>query len=224
MKENKLVSMTDFVLEQEKKCQDNILTLKEIFNYANFLRRPLKLEMFVCVDDEGNFLEEPQIQDRWISYDEILSDYDYEEVAIYKQSKEKVLFEGLNIDKVGPCYIVDFNDEVIYLGDDDSETIESLVKHNLILSDNAIKQLCHKPIPLTEDYLLKFGFRLVKHNIQDYYIIKGLFILKKNFYMNGFSFKLFGKEDICSVVYVHELQNLYFALTNQELTIQPNQQ
>lgn len=49
----KLISMTDFVLEQTNKItnewseDDQIRLLDKISNYANFLKRPLKLEMFL---------------------------------------------------------------------------------------------------------------------------------------------------------------------------------
>jgi len=68
------------------------------------------------------------------------------------------------------------------------------------------------PIPLTEEWLLKFGF------------------LKTN----GYGFKMFGnwlqKEDdvywynvngnFVEIKHVHQLQNLYFALTKKELVLQ----
>ena len=66
------------------------------------------------------------------------------------------------------------------------------------------------PIPLNEEWLLKFGF------IKEY----------KWYYKNGLRLTLIGdlyfrgnfpiKADI---KYVHSLQNLYFALTNEELAI-----
>lgn len=54
--------MTDFVLEQ--KLMLNIQGYEKKFisnvsNYANFLKQPLELEMFVPVDEEGNVFEEP---------------------------------------------------------------------------------------------------------------------------------------------------------------------
>lgn len=57
----KLVSMTDFVLEQ----MENVMldgtgsVCARIGNYANFLKQPLKLEMFVPCDDEGNVFDKP---------------------------------------------------------------------------------------------------------------------------------------------------------------------
>jgi hypothetical protein len=80
---------------------------------------------------------------------------------------------------------------------------------------------CLTPIPLTEEWLLKFGF---KKNIDTSYSRNdiSLFIdkrLKTNLFLqeNMNDFKWFGYE--CKIQYVHQLQNLYFALTGEELTI-----
>ena len=62
----KLISMTDFVLEQsELKTKNTELELgllksvQLIYNYANYLKQPLTLGMFVPCDEDGNVLEEP---------------------------------------------------------------------------------------------------------------------------------------------------------------------
>ena len=83
----------------------------------------------------------------------------------------------------------------------------------------------YSPIPLTEEWLLKFGF--VKG--------KGAFfieVLKTEFYFRdsytggyywGFisnsDWNMCELTDVRPVNYVHQLQNLYFALTGEELTI-----
>ena len=82
-----------------------------------------------------------------------------------------------------------------------------------------------RPIPLTEEWLVKFGFvKDKKHdNCCD-------LELENDFYLQGVGY---GKRNIkyeviltdsndnelMLVKHVHELQNLYFALTNEELTI-----
>lgn len=88
----KLISMTDFVLEQSKKIMNCELTHLEshhqIFDYANFLKQPLKLEMFVTCDDNGNILKLPDV---CICADECSL------CKKYKQAKQKVLFEGFDL-------------------------------------------------------------------------------------------------------------------------------
>lgn len=71
------------------------------------------------------------------------------------------------------------------------------------------------PIPLTEEWLLKFGF----HYTNDEWIVL--------FWVNGrviFAIEYTGKIFIeaktrVHIKYVHQLQNLYFALTEEELSI-----
>jgi hypothetical protein len=73
------------------------------------------------------------------------------------------------------------------------------------------------PIPLTEEWLLKFGFRI---NTVD-----GLPWYEKECLTLDYMFD-FERHDASTnrVHYVHQLQNLYFALTGEELTIKYNGQ
>ena len=74
-----------------------------------------------------------------------------------------------------------------------------------------------RPIPLTEEWLLKFGFEK-QHNEDDFD-----YWFKKGFcddifweHSEGFCHNLnYGGE----IKYVHQLQNLYFALTGEELVL-----
>ena len=50
----KLISMTAFVLEDEKKTNWNSYNL--IVAYAKFLKQPLELWMFVPVDENGDVM------------------------------------------------------------------------------------------------------------------------------------------------------------------------
>jgi hypothetical protein len=54
-----LISMTDFVLEQVNPKNTDSQFCEKIIYYANFLKQPLKLEMFVPCDEDSNVLEEP---------------------------------------------------------------------------------------------------------------------------------------------------------------------
>ncbi len=56
-----------------------------------------------------------------------------------------------------------------------------------------------QPIELTEEWLLKMGFTKSKDSF------------------NAFYLELF--DDVLNIKYVHQLQNLYHALTGEELTI-----
>ena len=70
-----------------------------------------------------------------------------------------------------------------------------------------------EPIPLTEEWLLKLGFN---HNADEneFYWLDEFSIAKRS------DFEVFlNDEYICDLQYFHQLQNLYFALTGEELTI-----
>jgi len=70
-------------------------------------------------------------------------------------------------------------------------------------------------IPLTEEWLLKFGF-------EDHKVFDNLIGYKKNeveIHVYEELFCLANNEYAKSLNYLHQLQNLYFALTGEELTI-----
>ena len=73
-----------------------------------------------------------------------------------------------------------------------------------------------KPIPLTEEWLIKFGFDS-NGDDNEYWVHDGM----RNFsFLNqGVDFKVFDSGDVtvCFIKYVNQLQNLYFALTGEEL-------
>jgi hypothetical protein len=74
-----------------------------------------------------------------------------------------------------------------------------------------------KPIPLTEEWLLKFGFEL---DIEDDGYSKGKY--KASVSDEGCIFFIYDSYypiEICEFKYIHQLQNLYFALTGEELIL-----
>lgn len=79
----------------------------------------------------------------------------------------------------------------------------------------------YKPIPLTEDWLLKLGF--IKGIDKVYYIkLKDKYL--KVFEKIGHVLVSTDKFSNCfkisdNIKYVHQLQNLYFSLTQTELTV-----
>jgi len=85
----------------------------------------------------------------------------------------------------------------------------------------------YKPILLTEDWLIRFGFNSVSENK---YIPN-----RRNFWNKemdasidvehekvgeySFMYQLFGTERRKHIIYVHQLQNLHFFVKNQELIL-----
>ena len=71
--------------------------MREVFNslekYAKFLKQPLKLEMFVPCDEDGNILKEPKRWEDYLQYpDSFDGNKEWDELYDYQQAKEKVLF------------------------------------------------------------------------------------------------------------------------------------
>jgi len=84
----RLISMTDFVLNQDI---TDIKQRDSIVKYANFLKQPLKLEMFFPCDEDGNILNNPFASDK-----DAGSEKEFKQIQ-YNNSKEKVLFENIPI-------------------------------------------------------------------------------------------------------------------------------
>lgn len=152
----KLISMTDFVLNEynermDTPYNDGALVESDAYKwvrYAKFLKQPLKLEMFVPCDEDGNILEEPH-STNWQNFTE---DGRYRNIP-YQEAKEKVLFEGFHIeqnDEGGDDILCNYTIENKPMNFDcwswldRSETIESLItakKYPFQLTPTAIKQI-----------------------------------------------------------------------------------
>lgn len=77
-----------------------------------------------------------------------------------------------------------------------------------------------EPIPLTEEWLLKFGFdKVLPRNDKIYYRLNDYFVIEDSrvFLLGDDAFEILKLRQ--EIKYVHQLQNLYFALTGEELTI-----
>ena len=76
----------------------------------------------------------------------------------------------------------------------------------------------YDPVILDEEWLLKFGFKKIVGNCEINYT-NGVFHIFINS-LNEVNFNFFPNfEWYKKIKYVHELQNLYFALTGTELTL-----
>lgn len=89
----------------------------------------------------------------------------------------------------------------------------TLKDENGLFLDFMIEEL--KPIPITEDILLRLGFDKYKSSWR----------MNKTVYAKDFCEVYFGEKDIyvgfspeVEIKYVHELQNFFFAHTKKELT------
>lgn len=147
-----LISMTDFVLEQELINggfgQDEI---DKVWDYANFLKQPLELWMFVPCDEDGNVLEEPSCMYIYNTQCFECSADEMYRCRKYLEAKERCLFDGFELKTLefGTCYsITNRALHVFWKGitrewklSHGISTIEDLVKYDLQLTKSAIKQL-----------------------------------------------------------------------------------
>jgi len=92
-------------------------------------------------------------------------------------------------------------------------TTGSIYKVDMLYNDFS-SLLYWMPIPLTEEWLLKFGFEIKQGRFGNEYWGKiNLYTASNKKIVFCFDGCLKG------IKYVHQLQNLYFALTGQELII-----
>lgn len=167
----KLISMVDFVKQENEKIQSELCLpgfTNNVSNYANFLSQKLELWMFIPCKFVGGVwvvLEEPEHYQGWYKWgsfskhgDSIVkkcSDYHAE----LKEAKDRVFFEGFTI--VSDMYLqtkrtfyftgklriaskYEYHSGEIKLNFDlnhDNKTIEDLVKYNLELTETAKKEI-----------------------------------------------------------------------------------
>jgi hypothetical protein len=99
--------------------------------------------------------------------------------------------------------------------DDWEETI--ITTHTLLQVDISSDSYCG--IPLTGEWLEKFGFEQREFDIQKYDCKWSNFSFSLD-YWNAQKIYIYGWiGGNITIKYVHQLQNLYFALTGEELTI-----
>ena len=96
----KLISMTDFVLQEQKGGQQvNSITtqlhreLKNIKKYAKFLKQEIKLEMLIPCDENGEILERPIFEDSF-SEDQLCNFQILREE--FEEAESKVLFYNVD--------------------------------------------------------------------------------------------------------------------------------
>jgi hypothetical protein len=91
---------------------------------------------------------------------------------------------------------------------EDKETFNEIVVSHNDITACVVSFESFKPIPLTEEWLLMFGFEKTSSN---FYKKNSIDIQSENDYFLG----LVGMK----LQYVHQLQNFYFAFYGEELTL-----
>lgn len=143
--------MVDYVFEQKETSTIDtdqidwyymeVQKIDKMRNYANFLKQPLELWMFVPCNEEGGVLEEP---DGYSSF---------EYLQQYQKAKERCLFEGFFNTTEAPqykMYIQNGMQSVFYITRNSNaikniygmKIIEDLIKENPVkLTQTAIRQI-----------------------------------------------------------------------------------
>lgn len=150
MKEHKLISTTDFVLEQAKLPIHRIDVAFNSIEHAKKLKRELKKSMFVPTDEDGDVLEEPseEFKIKFFQTHGLYSQYeDYKN--IYSQAKKQAIFEGFDLiddDAVSNGIIsITFNNLITLMINGFSGhgglsvnkmAVEDLIEYDLIINDN----------------------------------------------------------------------------------------
>ena len=137
--------------------------------------------------------------------------------------------------RLGNCIKLEYEDFNNYSEDSQIDhnnniwIVESIREYDIWVY-NSIEHISHtdntdtfEPIPLTEEILLKCGFSITEsifHDNTNAYEIKswGRIVLINGILQSDEFYFLDGLST--EIKYLHQLQNLYFALTNEELTIQ----
>ena len=131
-----LISMTDFIININEICPKENMEVIEwwgkkldvIENYAKFLKQPLKLEMFVPCDEDGNVIS------KFYSEKENTKNLTFSQLSNqYQIAETKVLFENIPISQAK--WLVNYFSTIEYLSDI-SNTITPIY-----LNNNAIKQI-----------------------------------------------------------------------------------
>tara|TARA_R110000772_G_scaffold99393_1_gene199295 strand:+ start:42 stop:404 length:363 start_codon:yes stop_codon:yes gene_type:complete len=103
-------------------------------------------------------------------------------------------------------YYIDIDDKLTELSG--YELYEMTIKENT----ESLGETEFRPIPLTEEWLVKFGFEKLEGWDDMYYFKIGYFQIYE-YNVSGYEY------DDFNIKHVHQLQNLYFALTGEELKI-----
>ncbi len=99
-------------------------------------------------------------------------------------------------------------------------TVEAISENKILHSMNwvSLDMEYFEPIPLTEKWLLDFGFKMERVFEARRFTLHNGFIV--NIQNRGvINFGIFNNAMSVEIKHVHQLQNLYFALTKKELTI-----
>ena len=109
-------------------------------------------------------------------------------------------------------------------GEENTVGIEAL---KYLLAYGGTRQCQVKPIPITEEWLERMRYTKSPYWVGGYILLRdNLYLEQRLFSDSWFTYLRYGrdvsqKQKLTGCIYVHQIQNLYFALTGEELEIKP---
>jgi len=104
--------------------------------------------------------------------------------------------------------------------DNPTKTQVSIFKIEKGVQIDCLSDVLHSPIPLTKEWLLKFGFEKSKTFTGLDSMKKSDFHIVQSVNRSRYDFMIIGSSVVLvTIEYVHELQNIYFDLKKEELPI-----
>ena len=136
----KLIPMTDFVLQYKSDVstnnEDKIMDAAyAMIGYANFLKQPLTLSMFVPVDGDGDIIDEPNDLTKDLAEGGHLASTWV--IDAYNEAKSKVLFEGFKYGECDEGAFIESKDTILWPDEFGTKKIEHLIQEGLTLTDHA---------------------------------------------------------------------------------------
>lgn len=93
-----------------------------------------------------------------------------------------------------------------------------LKENEIIFSGNFLGKWQAKPIPISEDWLIKFGFFIINYNGIEATMPNKRYTIKSVKDYDGWFF-CNGDTVLINLEFIHTLQNIWFFMTSQELKI-----
>ena len=124
---------------------------KLIINYANFLKKPLELGMFIPCDEDGNVLEDPELTMLQGDGETYYSASD-EEFKQYWEAEERVLFDGFQISDIFDNNNIGIQSCSLsfstknFKAKFENKTIEELIHYDITLTESAINNLINRKV------------------------------------------------------------------------------
>lgn len=112
-----------------------------------------------------------------------------------------------------------YNDSIFPDGTKELETVNINILQSILNGNDDLTRGVYEPKPLTEELLLKLGFEQLGVNFQKNNISIWYSSYQKSYQLRYYLIGDYGNERKVNLEFIHQLQNIYFDITGEELTI-----